>query len=266
MSLKTEIEQTISDAIDIIAGRTSPEVDPLLAIEDRIGNNEISALPTDADYTQGPLVRVMITDHATLGEEFGDESNRVSRMCTSPSESGQISSDTEEIIRLHLQHLTFDIETAYENGSNSYATELRYQGSSFDTSTVSGRQTAPQVEVPVPVVGNSGAGTLRVDADQAFSGRQNETITVQVVTPNATPDSVTGLSVRYKVGNGAWSSAIPLGKNPTPIVYNVHVQMAISGTVAAGDSWTIQARTSELYSIGLWVQSWVMSAEATAIF
>lgn len=278
MSLKTEIESTISQAVEVIAGAASLDVDTRLEPEDRLLSNEFGALPLDSEYTEGPLVRIMITDFANVGEEFGDEANRVTqllygitiagitRLCDNPGESGQIGSDTEEIVRLHLQHLTFDIETAYDEGRNSYATELRFQGSSFDTSTVSGRQTAPVVEAAVPLVGNSGTGTLRVDADQAYAGRQDETLTVSVVTPNTAPNVNTGLTIRFRVGSGSWSSPIPVGNNPVPLAFNIWVLMSVTGIVSAGDAWTIHARTNELYSIGMWVQSWVMSAEATAVF
>jgi hypothetical protein len=253
MSLKTQIETTIAAAIQEIAG---------------------------ADYSLGPLVRVVIESHATEGEEFGTPSERVSTLRfglnvagitalhDDPSQAGQAASDVEEIIRLHLQHLAFDIETSYGDGRHSYATELQYLGSNFDVGTISGRQTAPVIEAPQPQAGNSGGLTLTVDPDEAYSGPVSSLLSVKVVTPNSAPGSVAGLTLAYKIDSGPWSNPLPVGSGFVPLAYNIFARAATSGSAPAqpDDTWTIQAKTSQLFSIGMWVQSWVMIAEAIAVY
>jgi hypothetical protein len=278
VSLKTEIESTLSDAIEVIAGAGSLDVDTNLNTEDRLLNTKFGALPMDSEFAEGPFTRVVVENNVVETEEFGNPSGRVStilfaitvagmtRLCNHPTEAGVVAGDTEEIIRLHLQDLAFDIETSYGAGRVSYASELQYRGASYEVGTISGRQTAPVVEAPVPSLGNSGHGVLRINPDQAFSGRQSETITVQVVTPNLTAGVSTGLTIRYKIDSGAWSNPIPVGNGFVPLAHNIFIAIAVTGIVSVGDAWTIQAKTSQLYSVGMWVQAWVMRAEATAVY
>jgi hypothetical protein len=278
MSLKTQIENTIAAAIQEVAGAGSAEADPNIAPDELIGSVKSSAYPTDAEYSLGPLVRVVIESHATDGEEFGSPSERVSTLRfgisvagitglhSDPSEAGQAASDVEEILRLHLQHLAFDIDTAYGEGRHSYATELQYLGTQFEVGTISGRQTAPVVEAPVPAAGNSGALVLRIDPDEAYSGPVSETLTVQVVTPNTALHSNTGLTIRYQIDSGAFSAPIPVGAKFVPLADNIYVTAVPQKRAVAGDTWTIQARSSQLLSIGMWVQSWIMIAEAVAVY
>jgi hypothetical protein len=278
MSLKTEIENTIAAAIDLIAGADSPQVDPDLAPDLLIGSVKSSAYPTDAEYAQGPLVRVVIESHATQSEDFGSPDMRVSNLLfgisvagitglyADPSAAGEAASDVEEIIRLHLQHLAFDISTTYGEGRHSYATELQYKGTQFEVGTISGRQTAPVVEAPVPASGNSGALILRIDPDEAYAGAVSRLYTVEVVTPNVAAGANTGLTIRYKADSEPFSAPLAVGVNPVPLADNIYVTSQALAVAAAGDSWTIQARASQLHSLGMWVQSWLMVAEAIAVF
>jgi hypothetical protein len=278
MSLKTQIESTIAAAIQLIAGADSVEADPNLPPDELFGSIKTSAYPTDADYSRGPLVRVVIESHASAGEEFGSPEERVSIMRfgisvagitglhDDPSEAGQTASDVEEIIRLHLQHLAFNIETTYGEGRHAYATELQYLGTNFEVGTITGRQTAPVVEAPVPAAGNSGALTLQIDPDEAYAGQVSASYTVEVVTPNTTPTSPTGLTIRYKADSEPFSAPLPVGAGFAPLSNNVWVQALPQGLAQPGDAWTIQAKASQLHSIGMWVQSWIMVAEAIAVF
>jgi hypothetical protein len=278
MSLKTAIENTIAEAIDLIAGADSLQADPHIPAAELIGSIKSSAYPTDAEYSLGPLVRVVIESHATDGEDFGSPDMRVSNLIfgisvvgitalyDDPSEAGQAASDVEEIIRLHLQHLAFDIDTSYDEGRHSYATELQYKGSQFEVGTLSGRQTAPVVVAPVPAVGNSGALILRIDPDEAYAGLVSRLYTVEVVTPNGAAGTNTGLTIRYKADSEPFSAPLPVGVNRVPLADNIYVTSQALAVAAAGDSWTIQAKASQLHSVGMWVQTWLMVAEAIAVF
>jgi hypothetical protein len=278
MSLKTQIETTIAAAIQLIAGADSVEADPNIPPDELFGSIKPSAYPTDAEYSRGPLIRVVIESHASGGEEFGSPEERVSilrfgisvagitALHDDPSEAGQAASDVEEVVRLHLQHLAFNIDTTYGEGRHSYATELQYLGTQFEVGTISGRQTAPVVEAPVPVAGNSGALALRIDPDEAYSGPVSSRYTVEVVTPNLAATSPTGLTIRYKVDNEPFSDPLPLGGGFAPLGDNIFVAASPSAIATPGDAWTIQAKTSQQHSIGMWVQSWIMVAESVAVF
>jgi hypothetical protein len=278
MSLKNALEDSLSDAIAEVLLYSSPSVDPDLAVDERLLSVSGGTMPYDQDLSRGPLARVMVPAMTPNTEEFGTPDQRVvtldftiqvtgtTGVYTSQGAANRAASNIEEILRLRLANLAFSIETNYSDEKLSYAGILSWQGSAFDSITMSGRQTAPVIGSPAPQAGHSGNVSLLVDPAHAYMGVADEQYQVEVVAPNVTAGKVAGLTYRYKEGSGAWSSAISASAGFNPLTKDIYVQFVPTGIASPGDAWTIDAKVSQLRFVAAFAQTWNMLAESVAVY
>lgn len=277
-TLKQAIEETLATAINDFAGANGSAVDADLLQRQLLQKVGVGFLLLPEDKKRGPVVRLDIANMTKTTDEIGNGTVRsligsaliriagMSRYNRDLLQTIRDRDRIEEVIRLNLLRTTLDgvISNSNDNTAISYGAILNWRNSQYYQEVAQGEQAA-LINSPVAASANTSTGTISINPASGYTGDKEQDYTIQIVTGNSTPGSLTGLVWKWKRGNEPYSANVAVNAgNFQTLTDGIAVRFSLTTgqSFVAGDRYTITASPTGLDYVGIFYQEWEMIFEA----
>jgi hypothetical protein len=280
-ALKTEIEQFLAATILDFAGQGSPDVDPDLSPAQQLKLSDWGYGLLPQDRTRGPLVRSEVIQYVKNTDQIGQgpahrsviayaniSIEGVSAVNTDPQLASKDRNNIEAVVMLDLLKTPdLNIHSTFSSGNKQeYVAILNWLSTDFSLLMTTSPEGGPVINSPVANGGNTSTGTFSDDTSAAYTAPADYIYTIQVVTANTAPGSLTGLTFKWKRGSGSFSSPVAATGSYQALSDGIKIlfTVATGQGFIANNSWTISAKVKGLAYVGQFQQKWQTVIEMVA--